>query len=216
MVLLLHLSNRVQQFLLLLLAAVAEVQTKDVGAGQEEPLDHLSGGRGGAERRELLGRFAPPLCEFGHGRDGGGFGRRGGGGGGALGGGHGKRGRGAHVQAEGTKKTAVVDEGGRRGGEGRDAYAAADGGGDEEGDGGYGQRHGGQGGAGGLLRRRHGSGREDFLAREGKVSREQRQQKLRRWRRRQRKSRRHRDRPKSPVFLSLSPFLLRCGISFLF
>ena len=61
---LLHSTNHVQEFLLLLLRTVRKVETKNVGTGQEQLFDHLLVGGGRSQRGDLLGRFAPPLRDL--------------------------------------------------------------------------------------------------------------------------------------------------------
>lgn len=64
-VLFLHLADDVEQFLLLLLRSVAEVETKDVGTRQKQLFNHFLGTRSGPERGDLLGRLAPALGDAG-------------------------------------------------------------------------------------------------------------------------------------------------------
>ena len=61
-VLFLDLTDDVEQFLLLVVLAVGEVETENVGASEEELLDHLERRRGGAEGGQLLGLLAPTLA----------------------------------------------------------------------------------------------------------------------------------------------------------
>ena len=61
-VLVLDLADDVEQFLLLGVLAVGEVETENVGASEEELLDHLERRRGGAEGGQLLGLLAPALA----------------------------------------------------------------------------------------------------------------------------------------------------------